>query len=129
MKSPFQKGRPTGESPASGQAMRRLQFELALDVGVGGRQPADSVKEAAGAAGVDLLLVLPVPSGNGVSAVVRLKDDDKSSFLQVISSGQGFTVLEEPQMDAALLSLARASVDVFERMSADAAIRRRLAAG
>ncbi len=107
--------------------MQRLQFELALDMGVGHRPLADSLKEAAAAAGVDLLFVLPAPSGEGITAVVRLKEEGKSSFLQIASSGDGFAIQEEAGIDAAVLGLARASVDVFERMFADTAIRTPLA--
>jgi hypothetical protein len=115
------------EDLADGLTMRRLQFELALDMGVGHRPLVDSLKEAAATAGADLLFVLPAPSGAGITAVVRLKEDGKNSFLQITSSGDGFAIREEAGMDAALLGLARASVDVFERMSADAAIRTPLA--
>ena len=122
----FEKAAPPLDR-ANGAGMQRLQFELALDMGAGHSPLADSVKEAAASVGADLLFVLPAASGAGIVAVVRLKEDGKSSFLQVASSGDGFSVLEEPQIEATLLGLARASVDVFERMSADAAIRRPLA--
>jgi hypothetical protein len=109
--------------------MRRLQFELALDLGGGGRPLADSLKDAAASVGADVLFVLPGSSGAAATGVVRLKHEGRNHFLQVVASGTGVSVLEEPQMDQAVLGLARASVDLFERMSADAAIREPLAQG
>ena len=49
-------------------------------------------------------------------------------FLQVKTADNGFAVLDEAEMDQALLRLARASVDVFQRLSADSVIREQLVA-
>lgn len=112
----------------NGRSMQRLQFELALDLGSLGRLPAETVREAAASVGADLLFMLPVPSGKGVTAVVRLLEDGRHSFLQITNTGDGFRTADETQMDAALLALARASVDVFQRLSTDSTIREPLAA-
>jgi hypothetical protein len=113
---------------ANGRSMQRLQFELALDLGSLGRKPAETIREASASVGADLLFVLPAPSGKGLTAVVRLLEEGRHSFLQVTNIGDGFRTADEAQMDAALLALARASVDVFQRLSDDRAIREPLAA-
>jgi hypothetical protein len=93
-----------------------------------GRSPSvGALKSAADTAGADLLLVLPTPEGR-ISAVLRFKEDEGESFLQVATTDSGFEVREETDMNEPLLGLARASADVLERMSRDRAIREPLAA-
>ena len=114
---------------AVNRGLRRLQFELALDLSIpGGRPIRDVVARAADTAGADLLLVLPIPSGLGVTAVVRLAEEGKDTFLQVKTVDGGFAVIDEEDVDQTLLDLARASVEVLQRISADRAIREPLAA-
>jgi hypothetical protein len=121
---------PTDVEPIdpSGRGLQRLQFELALDLSFSGEQPpVEMLRRAASTADADILLVLPAPSGEGMTAVVRLREDGNDVFLQVGSAGTGFVIAEEAVMDAALLELARASADVLQRISADSAIREPLA--
>jgi hypothetical protein len=114
---------------AEGRSLQRLQFELALDMSASdARPPHETLAHAAQAAGADLLFVLPAPRGNGMTAVIRLVDDGVDHFLQVGTADAGFAVSDEAAMDQTLLGLARASVDVLQRMSADRSIREFLAA-
>jgi hypothetical protein len=83
---------------------------------------------AAETAGVDLLFVLPAASAHEMTGVVRVSDEGNDSFLQVKTADGGFAVLDEAEMEGTVLRLARASVEVFQRMSADKAIREPLAA-
>ena len=119
----------SGANNIANRGLRRLQFELALDLSIpGGRPVREVLARAAETACVDLLLVLPMPNGQGVTAVVRLTEEGSDVFLQVKTVDGGFAVIDEAEMDRALLGLARASVDVLQRMSADRAIREPLAA-
>ncbi len=114
---------------ADGNNTQRLQFELALDVATSGRRPsANALHEAAAAVGADVVFVLPAPSGEGVTAVVRLNAGGNRQFLQVTTAGVGFVVADEAEIEEHILGLARASVDVLERMSTDRAIREPLSA-
>jgi hypothetical protein len=114
---------------ADGRGLQRLQFELALDMSAtDGRPPKETLAHAAQSAGADLLFVLPAPRGKGMTAVIRLVDEGVDHFLQVGSGESGFAIFDEADMDRTLLGLARASVDVFQRMSADRSIREFLAA-
>jgi hypothetical protein len=114
---------------ADGRGLQRLQFELALDMSAtDGRPPRETLAHAAQSAGADLLFVLPAPRGNGMTAVIRLVDEGVDHFLQVGSAESGFAISDEAAMDQTLLGLARASVDVLQRMSADRGIREPLAA-
>jgi hypothetical protein len=113
----------------NGPGMQRLQFELALDLSVPGVRPVkETLAHAAETAGVDLLFVLPTANGKGTTAVVRMVEEGSDAFLQVRTADDGFAVSDEKQMDKALLQLARTSLDVLRRMSADSAIREPLAA-
>jgi hypothetical protein len=115
--------------PAGVRSLQRLQFELALDMSASdARPPKETLAHAAQSAGADLLFVLPAPRGNGMTAVIRLVDDGVDHFLQVGTADAGFAVSDEAAMDQTLLGLARASVDVLQRMSADRSIREFLAA-
>ncbi len=111
----------------SGRGLQRLQFELALHLSVVGRPVAEALARAAETAGADLVFVLPAPNGEGMMGVVRLNDEGSDFFLQVGTEKAGFPVSEEAEMDKTLLGLARASVDVLQRMSADRNIRGPLA--
>jgi hypothetical protein len=116
------------QNGVTGRGLRRLQFELALDLSLpGGRPMAETLASAAETAGVDLLFVLPAASGHAMTGVVRVSEEGSDSFLQVRPADGGFAVLDEAEMEGNLLRLARASVDVFQRMSADKAIREPLA--
>ena len=112
-----------------GRSLQRLQFELALDMSAtDGRPPKETLAHAAQSAGADLLFVLPAPRGKGMTAVIRLVDEGVDHFLQVGSGESGFAIFDETDMDRTLLGLARASVDVLQRMSSDRSIREYLAA-
>jgi hypothetical protein len=114
---------------ADGRGLQRLQFELALDMSsTDGRPPKETLAHAAQSAGADLLFVLPARRGKGVTAVIRLVDEGVDHFLEVGSVESGFAISDEAAMDQTLLGLARASVDVLQRMSADRSIREFLAA-
>jgi len=114
---------------ANGAGMKRLQFELALEVSGARRPLADTVRDAARSAGAELLFVLPDRTGESSKAVVRLKEDGQETFLQVALVDGAYSVADDTAMDAALLGFARASVDLFRLMSADDAIHAPLNAG
>lgn len=119
------KSAPRTEAPASsGRTLARLEFEMALDLvgDVRNRQWADVVRQAANAAGGDLALVLPFLDQDGKvaeQAVVRLVEDGQPRFFQVQAAAAGHAIVEENQMDAALLGFARSSVELMERLKAD----------
>lgn len=101
----------------------RLELERALKrADAGDRSLADKIGEAARAAGADVLLMLPAPAG-GMSAVVRLADRKADRFLEIRASDAGLSVLEGKEIDPRLLALARASVDVLQRIGADEKLR------
>ncbi len=129
----------TAKTQAAGTAARdafvlpRLEFEMALEVaGPGDGSWGDGnwtgiVRDAAEAAGGDLLFVLPYTADSGSSAeatpidhaMVRLVEDGKSRLLLVRAGAVGFHLLEEDAIDAGLARFARASIDVLERLGAD----------
>lgn len=107
-------------SDSGASNLKRLEFEMALELGGAGERPlAETVREAAESAGGDLLFVLPAPDGRGSAAVVRLFESGRSRLLQVRPAGSAFVVAEEPEIDADLLVFARASIDVLERLRDD----------
>ncbi len=116
---------PTGAETANPEAdrrkLRRLQFELALELGDTGEKPlAETLRQAAVTVGGDLLFVLPAPNGDGMAAVVRLPDDGRPDCLVGVRTAEvGFAVSDETEIDASLLGFARASIDVLERLKAD----------
>jgi hypothetical protein len=107
------------EPARDGLTLSRLDFELALEIGDPDRPLADVVRQAAESAGGDLLFVLPSPSGNGDTAVVRFAENDGSRFVQVRRSAEGYVLSEGAQIDSHILGFARASLDLFERLKAD----------
>lgn len=120
---------PASQNGVTARGLRRLQFELALDLSLpGGRPVEETLASAAETAGVDLLFVLPAANGHEMTGVVRVSEEGNNSFLQVKTAAEGFAVLDEAEMDKAVLGLARTSLDVLQRMSADKAIREPLAA-
>jgi hypothetical protein len=109
--------------------VRRLELQLALDAASAGRRlTAQALREAAESAGADLVFSLPGQKGEGVAAVLRLRQDGEQVLVQVVSTEIGYILSEGAEMDPALLALARSSVEVLERMSADKGVRSRLAA-
>lgn len=117
------------EDDISGRSLKRLQFELALDLSfVGERSVAETLKRAADTTGAEILFVLPAVNGAEMKAVVRFNDAGNDYFLQVASVDAGFRVADEGEMDQALLGFARASTDVLRRMSSDSSIREPLTA-
>jgi hypothetical protein len=117
-------------SPAAARRnARRLDLELALDAASAGRRlTAEALREAADSAGADVVFALPGPDGTGVVAALRLVDDGRALLLRVASTVRGYSIADETEMEPHLLSLARASVEVLERMGTDRSIRKRLAA-
>ena len=102
----------------------RMQLKLALELADPGEcSLADKIAQAAEAAGADLLFVLPAPDGMGMSALVRLADEGADRFLQIRSAGTGLAIAEGEEIDPHLLSLARTSVEVLQRIGADPVIR------
>jgi hypothetical protein len=124
---------PVAEAPdpeADRRKLRRLQFELALELGDTGDKPlTETLRQAADAVGGDLLFVLPAPNGDGMAAVVRLPDDGGADCLIGVRTAEvGFSVSDEKEIDADLLGFARASIDVLERLRVDRSILEPLAA-
>ncbi len=131
--------RRNGEIAAAGKAndddlaLPRLEFEMALEiVGSEDENWTAAVREAAEAAGGDLLFVLPcatdiqaadggLPAGASPveNAMVRLVEDGESRLLLVRSGAAGLHLVEEDAIDAELIRFARASIDVLERLGAD----------
>lgn len=110
-------------------SLQRLQFELALDMSAAdNRPPAETLNYAALSAGAEVVFLLPDLGGNNINAVVRLADDERDCFLQVRSADSGFAVIDETEMEATLIGLARALVDVMRRLSADGGFRESRAA-
>jgi hypothetical protein len=103
------------------RSLQRLQFELALDLSIPAGPVEQIVSQAAESAGVELLLALPAVQGKAATAVVRLSEEGRDSFLQVRTADGGFIVCDEEEMDQLLLRLARAQVDVLRRLAADMA--------
>ncbi len=129
MNGPITNGVATPLPRADGTELARMQIERALVIAGSEEHPlASTVAQAAESAGADLLLMLPALDGDGVTAVVRVSDATGERFLQVQIGAAGVTVREADQIEANLLSLARASVEVFQRIGADEAIRAPLAA-
>ena len=89
---------------------------------------AETVRQAAAAVGADLLFVLPVLPGDGLTAVVRMAEGDQSRILQVRMAEGAPAVTEEPEIDADLLGFARATIDVLERLRDDRRVLEPLAA-
>jgi hypothetical protein len=115
--------------PANGRSLKRLEFEMALELADTGDRPhPELIRQAAATAGADLLFVLPAPDGSGVTSVVRLAENGGDRLLQIRTADDGFAICEEAEMDAETLSFARASIDVLERLKADGQILEPLAA-
>jgi hypothetical protein len=114
---------------ADGTDLPRMQLELALELADAGEcSLAEKVAQAANAAGADLLFTLPAPNGMGMSALLRLNDDGDNRFLEIRTAETGLSISEGEEIDGNLLSLARASVEVLQRIGADPMIRAPLAA-
>jgi hypothetical protein len=106
--------------PAHEKSLKRLEFEMALEIGgTDGRSMAERLRDAASAAGGDLLFMLPAASGNGETTVVRFAEGDGDRLVQVRTWQETYAIAEEPDMDPEVLSFARASIDVLERLRTD----------
>ncbi len=109
-----------GGSAIESARLKRLELELAVELGVGaGKSFSDAVQQAADSVGADLLFVLPGADGAGHAALLRLTEDGANRILQVRKSGSGFAVTEDQHIDAAVLGFARATIDVLERLRDD----------
>jgi hypothetical protein len=117
--------RAKAAAPATaGRSLKRLEFEMALEIGDHiDRPPAEAIHLAAQAAGWELVIVLPTPEGHGTSAIVRLAEGNRNRFLQVEADDEGYAFFEESEIDPELLGFARSSIDVLERLRADRAVR------
>ena len=85
----------------------------------------DAVRQAASAAGGDLIFVLPAAGEDGSfrhRAMVRLVEDEAERLVIVAEEEGGYAVHEEPEIEGDLLQFARASIEVLELMRADEAI-------
>ena len=111
------------------KSLKRLELEMALEIGdTGGRSMAERLRDAAVTVDADLLFILPSPGGNGETAVLRFAEDGRDRLLQVRTSGDSYAVAEETGMEAEILSFARASIDVLERLRSDRQVLEPLAA-
>jgi hypothetical protein len=108
---------PVSESAA--RKLMRLHFELALERGVTGqRSLQDTLVSALATAGCDVAAELPTRDATGVLTVVRLREEGRDGFLQIRTAESGFDIVDEIDIEPALLSFARASIDVLERLLA-----------
>lgn len=106
-----------------GARLKRLEFEMALELGdASGRPFAESLQKAADAAGGEVLFMLPTADGAGATGILRLMDNGSSRFVQVRTGEAGPVISEEADIDVALLGFARASIDVLERLRADRSV-------
>ena len=116
----------------SGIVKPRMEFEMALEIaGPDQKTWTANVRDAAEAAGGDLLFVLPHGKagdgeGGGAAArdhaMVRLVEDGESSLLLVRAGAAGFHLVEEDAIEDELVRFAHASIDVLERLGADTRI-------
>ena len=110
----------------AGSAISKLEFQLALEIAGGEGKPwTDVVRQAAQATGSDVLFILPLPAADGAMndhAVVRLNDGSEGRIVHVSEEDGVLAVQDEPEIDADLLGFARASIDVLERIKADAKV-------
>src|SRR5689334_23302380 len=76
--------------------LKRLEFEMALDLGGRDKKLGEAVRAAAESAGGELLFVLPsrVPGESALveRAVVHIPDEGRSHFLQVRIADGAFVV-------------------------------------
>lgn len=122
-----------GSAASDGFVLPRLEFEMALEIGGPNEQDwTGIVRDAAEAAGGDLLFVLPygqvrhakgsarsADAGPVEHAMVRLIEDGESRLLLVRAGAAGFHLVEEEAIEPGLVRFARASIDVLERLGAD----------
>jgi len=100
--------------------LMRLHFELALELGVAGRRSLrETLDTAVATAGCDIALQLPTHDGAAVLTVVRLREGGRNAYLQIRATETGFDVADESDIEPTLLSFARASIDVLERLGND----------
>ena len=121
-----------------GFVLPRLEFEMALEVAAPDKDNWTAiVRDAAEAAGGDLLFVLPYAeepntegsktedSGSSANptpidhAMVRLVEKGKSRLILVRAGAAGFHLVEEDTIEAGLVRFARASIDVLQRLGSD----------
>jgi hypothetical protein len=113
---------------AKSSGLKRLEFEMALELGLPGETLAEGVRRAAEATGGELVFVLPAPDGRA-RAVVRFVEDRRTVFVEVRPDENGVQhVVADEDIDGAVLGFARASIDVMERLRADTKVVAPLAA-
>ena len=123
-----------GTATEDGFVLPRLEFEMALEITVPSEENWTAiVRDAAEAAGGDLLFVLPYAEeapnaedeGSSVDAtpvehaMVRLVEDGESRLLLVRAGAAGFHLVGEDAIEAGLARFARASIDVLQRLGSD----------
>ena len=108
-----------------GLVMPRLEFAMALEVVTPNKSNWQAVvRDAAEAAGGDLLFVLPGArdATDGEHAMVRLLEGGRNQLLLVRAGETGFQMVEEDAIEAGLARFARASIDVLERIGSDSRV-------
>jgi hypothetical protein len=117
-----------GGSPEDdGRRLKRLEFEMALEIGeAGGRPFPEVLQKAADVAGGEVLFTLPSRDGSGATGLLRLVEGGKTRLIEVRTGSAGLVIAEEADIDADLLGFARASIDVLERLRADKKVVARL---
>jgi hypothetical protein len=103
-----------------------MELQMPLEI-IEGRDVSwtDAVRQAAVAAGGDIIFVLPAAGEDGSlrhRAMVRLTEEDSERLIVVAEEETGYAVQEEPEIEGDLLQFARASIEVLELMRADEAI-------
>lgn len=120
------RARGRGANATGTQVPPRMELEMALEIiERGDISWTDAVRQAAIAAGGDLIFVLPAASEDGSlrhRAMVRLTEEESERLIVVAEEDGGYAVQEEPEIADDLLQFARASIEVLELMRADAAI-------
>lgn len=97
-----------------------------MELGQSDSRPwVEVVRDAAAAAGGDLLFVLPGPDARGVireRAMVRLWEDDADRLLFICQNEGGYSIQDEHQIDPELAEFAEATIKVMQHLSADDAV-------
>jgi hypothetical protein len=99
-----------------------MELDMALEIiESAGVAWTEAVRQAAEAAGGDVIFVLPETAEGAVRhrAMVRLRDRDEERLIAVREEAEGYAVEEEAEIAPDLVEFARASIEVLERLLAD----------